>query len=727
MCVAMGRFAVGCALLALLVPPLPAQEARGGAGADPARFFAADTFAYVEADGSALAECLPEWQIAKIITDPALKALFRPALERLGLDPEKPIESLLERFSPGLFLEGRAALGVRGTSAVVRDGNGREWRFRVSPDAPLDAPAVFRWLGMMVALDGPAGRHATFEMDIDVLAAGRPGPLGRKFVEEALTHMEGEVTREPVKILGLDGTHVHVTAPIGGGLSYAFNFYAVERDGTWFLASVKDTLERAIGGGPRASLADSASLAQARSRFTSGRPLLLAHVDMRPLLGAYRSLLPPVAAEMGGISGVSAVRGVGFGISLVDGGVRESFGILLDGNPKGVWRLLDAMPGGLKSLEVAPPGALAAFGVKLDMAVLRDRIRALCAEVLPGTEDEIEREIAREMPPGLDLLADVLPALGDEAAVVVYPAGVNEILPRFVVGIDGRDEAALAKLAAKIQALTPAEYAGFAPVDLPGGFKAVRVVAASGYDAHFAIHKRHLFLASGPTLLHEALMQWGAEGRPSLSKDDPMLPVVLKATTGGDTGSVAALGYVNLRACAGEVLKTLTLWGDRLPADWLDLRGIGGAGRIPGHLTGAAVVFRHDKDGLTVDGFSPVGLLAPAAVASLLAFPAEEMIVIIEQPQRVGTGRPSLGITKASDGSGVKVLGIAPQGAAARGGLRQGDRIIAFGGVAIATKEDLDREMAERKPGETVEVTIRRADGEMPVAVELGEEEVAGP
>jgi len=716
--VAMGRFAI----LLLLAAPLAAQEAGGGAGADPARFFAADTFAYVELDASALEECLPEWQVAKIVTDPALQAFLRPALERLGADPEKAAESLHERFSPSLFLEGRVAFGVRGTSAVAR-AKGREWRFRVAPDAPLDAAAVFRWLGMMVAIDGQSA--ASFELDIDFLAVGRPGPLGWKFVEEALARTEGEKTKKPVKVLGLDGTHLHVIAPAGGGFFYEFNLYAVERDGTWFLASVKDTLERALGDGPRASLAESASLARARARFTSGRPLLLAHVDPRPLLGAYKALVPPVAGEMGEISGINAVRGLGFGISLVDGGLRESFGILLDGERHGVWRLLDAMPGGLRSLEVAPPGALASFGLKLDLTVLRDRIRAYCADVLPGCEDDIEREIEREMPRGLDLVADVLPALGDEAAVVVYPAGVNEILPRFVVGIDGRDEAALGRLAAKIQALTPAAYATFAPAELEGGIKAVQVLAASGYDAHFAVGKRHLFLASSPTLLREVLTQWGAEGRPSLLRDDPMLSQVLRAANGGDTANLAALGYVNLRACSAEVLKTLPLWGSALPADWFDVKGISGVNRIPGHLTGMAVALRHDKEGISLDCFSPVGVLVPAAAASLLASAPEVRVVIIEPPPREGTGRPSLGLVKTSEGGGVKVLGLAPQGAAARSGLRQSDRIVALDGVGIATKADLDREMANKRPGETVEVTIRRGDTDIVVAVEL-DEEVAG-
>lgn len=714
------------ALLALLVAPLWAQETGGGAGADPARFFPPDTFAYAEADAGALEVCLPEWQIARILTDPALKPLFKPALEKLGIDPEKPIEALLKQFPPADLFEGRAAVGVRGISVVVHDALGKEWRFRVSPAVPADARAMFRQIGLLVALDGPAGRQVTFDIDADFLAVGRPGPLGKRFVAEALANMEGEVTRKPVKVLGLDATHVHVDVPIFDGLSFAFNFHAAERDGTWFLASQTDTLEQALGGGPRASLAGNPSLAQARARFTSGRPLFFAHVDLGLLLDAYKGFLFPVAKEMGEIAGLNAIRGLGFGVSLVDGGVRESFGILLDGNPRGVWRILEGMPGGLRSLEVAPPGALAALAVKLDMTLLRERIRAFCADVVPGNEDEIERDLTREMAPGFDLVADVLPALGDEVAVLVYPALPNQMmpLPRFVFGADARDETALARLVAKVQAQVPADVARFAPADLPEGIKAVRVAAPIPYDMHYAIHRKHFFLASDPNLLGEALAKWGAEGSPSLVRDDPVLPLVLKAVNGGDTRNLAVLGYVNLRGCGIEALKAMNLWGPQIPEGWYGPTALGEARRIPNHLTGAAIALRHDKDGVVLDCFSPVGGILPAMATAVLALRTGAVARQIAIPQRAGTGRPSLGInTKTSDGTGVKVLGLAAQGAAAKGGLQQGDKIVVMDGVAIATMEDLEREMAKKKPGETVELKIRRGDGEIAVAVELGEEE----
>ncbi|MFI5402025.1 MAG: PDZ domain-containing protein [Planctomycetota bacterium] len=713
-------------LVLLFLTPLTAQEIRGGPGADPARFFPADTFLFVEADAGAVGDCLPEWQIAKVLTDPALKPLLKPALEKLGLDPEKPVESILKLIQPGALFEGRAAFGVRGGAAVIRDANGKEWRFRVSPEAPLDAATVFRLIGMGIALDGPAGRQVTFEMDVDFLAVGKPGPLGMELVGKALANMEGEVTRRQVKILGLDATHVHVTAPIFDGLSYAFNLYAAERDGTWFLASQTDTLEQALQGGPRVSLATSASLAQARARFTSGRPLLFGYADLACLLGAYKALVPPVAGEMGDIAGINALRGVGFGISLVDGGVRESLGILLDGNPRGFWKILDAMPPGLRSLEVAPPGALAAMAVKIDLTLFRDRLRAFLETVVPGNADQIEHEIVRECQP-FDVVKEVLPALGDELAVLVYPAGPNEMFPRFVLGIDGRDEEALTALVAKVQAMVPAAVASFTPVDLPEGIRAVRVALPAPYDVHYAIHKKHLFLASDGKLLGEVLTKWGGEGAQRLVRDDTVLPLVLKATNGGDTTNLAALAYVNLRGCGVEALKAMNLWGAQIPEGWYDPKALAEIRRIPNHLTGAAIALRHDKDGICLDCFSPVGVLFPAMAAAVLTLRQEVAIRQVAAAQRAGSGRPSLGITtKSCDGTGVKVLGLAAQGAAAAGGLQQGDKVVGIGGVVIATMEDLDRELSKRKPGDAVEVKVRRGDGEIIVTVELGEEERAG-
>jgi hypothetical protein len=145
--------------------------------------------------------------------------------------------------------------------------------------------------------------------------------------------------------------------------------------------------------------------------------------------------------------------------------------------------------------------------------------------------------------------------------------------------------------------------------------------------------------------------------------------------------------------------------------------------RVPGHLTGAAIALRHDKDGLVLDCFSPVGLLVPSALlAGTLAVRAP--LRVVPMPARAAMGRASLGIrTRTRDGASVKVLALAPAGPAAAAGFQQGDRIVGLGGAAIGSIEDLDRELEGREPGESVEVKILRGDTEMTLTVELGAEE----
>jgi hypothetical protein len=365
--------------------------------------------------------------------------------------------------------------------------------------------------------------------------------------------------------------------------------------------------------------------------------------------------------------------------------------------------------------------------VKLDLKVLRERLRALLGDVVPGNEDQIELEILREIsPPGIDIVNDVIPALGDEIAVLVYPAGANEMLPNFVIGADARDEAALAKLVEAIRAMVPEAVARFSSSELPGGIRATRVAAATPYDLHYAIHKRHFLFASSGKLLAAAASKWGAEEAPRLIRDDPVLPLVLKALNGGDTGSLAALGYVNLRGCGAEAVRAQMMWGQFLPQDWLDPKGAGEIRRIPNHLTGAAVALRHDKDGVTLDCFSPTGLLAPAVIAGIALERQRVMVRQVAVQQRAGSGKASLGITTRSLDAGVKILALAADGAAAAAGLLQGDRVIGIDGVEIATIEALDDELAKRKPGQRVQVRIRRGDQELTLPVELGEEEETG-
>ena len=71
---------------------------------------------------------------------------------------------------------------------------------------------------------------------------------------------------------------------------------------------------------------------------------------------------------------------------------------------------------------------------------------------------------------------------------------------------------------------------------------------------------------------------------------------------------------------------------------------------------------------------------------------------------------------------GIIVLQVDPQSPAGRAGIRREDIITDIGGTAITNGGDLRRVLRERRPGETVPITVRRLDGSTRrVNVRLGE------
>jgi C-terminal processing protease CtpA/Prc len=61
-------------------------------------------------------------------------------------------------------------------------------------------------------------------------------------------------------------------------------------------------------------------------------------------------------------------------------------------------------------------------------------------------------------------------------------------------------------------------------------------------------------------------------------------------------------------------------------------------------------------------------------------------------------------------GKGVKLAGVAPGSPAAKAGLRRGDIITRFAGAPIENLEDLMGELNSKKPGDEVEIVVRRAE-----------------
>jgi pimeloyl-ACP methyl ester carboxylesterase len=79
---------------------------------------------------------------------------------------------------------------------------------------------------------------------------------------------------------------------------------------------------------------------------------------------------------------------------------------------------------------------------------------------------------------------------------------------------------------------------------------------------------------------------------------------------------------------------------------------------------------------------------------------------------------PYLGISFA--GQTTTVQGVTPGGPAHRAGLRAGDRLEQVGKVKVATPTDVRDQLRDRKPGDTLALTLRRNDRPMTLNVTVG-------
>ncbi|MHC4550055.1 MAG: PDZ domain-containing protein [Planctomycetota bacterium] len=706
-------------VLAVVVAWAPAAAAQD----DVAVLFPADTIAYAEVDAKALVAGLPELSLVKVLADPQLREFFKPTFQNLRLDPEKPVASLLERLPVRSYLAGKAAVGVRGLTIRIAPSKGEAFEIRISAARPVDARLVYRVLGLVLRSEWDRDFELDVKIDADFLAVIEPGPRLKELVQKLLDHPD--VKRTPLKLGGTEVTHLKIKrAPWDDwNMTAPKELFVSMEPARWLIATNADVLGKALAGGPRASLANAPQHAAVRRRMTRGHRVAFGYLDLAPFGQALHKLVPPLVDEMNEINGLASLRGIGFGLSITEGGVRESVGLVLDGDPKGVWRLLDALPGGLRSIEVAPPGAMAVLAVKFDAELLLQRFREVAAEIVPGNEDLLEKELSaalREV--GIDLRRELLPALGDEVGLIAYP---GQFLPDVVFGLDLRDEKAFATILEKAKAMaTQTGTVRIQPLRITDQVEGFQVLAPLPMQLAFAVHRGHLFGASNPQLLAKVVTEWGTEGARSMRKDDEVFPQVLRGLNGGSGDNVVLLGYFNLRVAFPQAYGMLPMLGIQLPREWVDVTRVPDVHRIARHLSGAAVGLRRDGEGVTLDSFSPAGLLIPGVAYALYEEYERQRRwrrQIVVQPPR--QGQASLGISMMSSetgGTGVTVLGMFEHSPLKQAGIRVQDKIIGINEAKITSIEGLTRELAKYKVGQTVMVKVTRGEFQVTLVRAVG-------
>ena len=82
--------------------------------------------------------------------------------------------------------------------------------------------------------------------------------------------------------------------------------------------------------------------------------------------------------------------------------------------------------------------------------------------------------------------------------------------------------------------------------------------------------------------------------------------------------------------------------------------------------------------------------------------------------------RPYLGVRMTDADDGAQIIEVSSGSPAAEAGLEPGDVVVEVNGEAIGSSDDLRTAVAEREPGEQLELRVRSNGNERTVQVELG-------
>src|SRR5215207_9666469 len=124
---------------------------------------------------------------------------------------------------------------------------------------------------------------------------------------------------------------------------------------------------------------------------------------------------------------------------------------------------------------------------------------------------------------------------------------------------------------------------------------------------------------------------------------------------------------------------------------------------MQGRVVGIAAQIRSDSGGSDGVGYAVPGDTAKRVAAELITDGKVE--------------HAYLGVSLADDGA-AKLESVVPNTPASRGGLRTGDVVIAVDGESIETGDELRNEIDARKPGDELELKVRRGSQERDVTVE---------
>jgi hypothetical protein len=576
-----------------------------GLAAEPS-LFPESTFFYLEVDAPAISRGMRGLDVARLLAEDEVAEFMAPLFASVpNLDPRDPIGGLIEKLALGDWLAGKAAIGFAG----IEFGDESAPRLRLAPDSPLSAR-------MINALIARSDSDVPKEIRFDALATLIPGAELRALAEQFLEQPEDPFRVEETSI---DGHAVHVLdVDLGNGAST--RFFAAIGDTQWLIAGTVERLRAALSA-MNAGLGDPSAFPELRARATAGELGAFAVLDVKHALSALRHVSPLFNEELE-LLGIDSLRSLALGMSFVEGGVRESLLVGFDGKPRGFLAALDAFGGGFATLAEAPGDTGFFAGLRFDPAILVERMRDAVAAAFPDALAKFDQGLAELEIGGMSAVEEIFPAFGDEISVALTVPRAG-FIPDAVMRLSLRDGERFDALLAKLLEQIGGAESGVEIRPLPisedlAGFS-VMIPDAPVQPAFCRVGDQFLGAMTGMALRTLVKQGDGAAAGKTLRSDDPTLAVLRRGFAGIDAGAAGLWLHLDLARILpfaygyGQNLLPMLAQEQQLP---LDASLLPLEETLTPYFKGIAIALHRDDVALSLDMFSPVGVLGGLLLAS---------------------------------------------------------------------------------------------------------------
>ncbi|MFM8980252.1 MAG: type II secretion system protein GspG [Planctomycetia bacterium] len=222
---------------------------------------------------------------------------------------------------------------------------------------------------------------------------------------------------------------------------------------TVLVASTDEALLTAAVGAPAGeSLASGADYAAVQRRYGPGLTMH-AYANVPALAGAFSEgeMAAPLRAM-----GLDTVRAVGYGMSMVGDGFRDTLVVHTPGADHGLMTAFEARPlQASRLLDLVPGHAFFATESRIDLSGYLDGLRRMFASVDAGAVAEMDedlREASREL--GMDIEKELVAGLGDTLGMYAGMSSGGGLFPEVAFVVTVKDPAAwqerLPQLAARL-------------------------------------------------------------------------------------------------------------------------------------------------------------------------------------------------------------------------------------------------------------------------------------